>query len=243
MLLRVLGTVNQYRDNVDIVIDHFEVVNSFNKEIIFHKSLKVNQLSLNNNKILEVLSSINNFDNINEGLNNITKKKKKRMPFNEKQKIYSHHRKNFANRILGFIKKFKFEDEIKGDLGYIILNEDSLLNNEEFNKMKKEFCSDNNITNEDKFLMESLSFIEENSMGKIDHDNKLIEIKLNEINDLVIKMLKDNSEGLSYTDIFDNISRIYNNFFMDDYIKFIIEDLSENGKIQQNLPNHYQILI
>ena len=71
----------------------------------------------------------------------------------------------------------------------------------------------------------------------------LIEIKLDdEINEHIINMLRNNPNGLSYLEIFDNISKLYNNFFMDDFIKFVIEDLNNNGKIQQITPNNYQIL-
>jgi len=191
---------------------------------------------------------MNNNDNINisinDGINNSNKEnKQKSLNYSEKSKIYSHHRKNFANRILGFLKKFSLDDEIKEEMGYIIMKKDSLLNNPQFNQMKIDFCNDNKITNTDKFLMESLSLIEENSMGKIDHKNKTIEIKLDdEINGHIINMLRNNPNGLSYLEIFDNISKLYNNFFMDDFIKFVIEDLNNNGKIQQITPNNYQIL-
>lgn len=244
MMLRVLGCVDQYRDTINIVVDNIEVVCTFSKEFIFHKSLKVNQNNLNNSKINEVMNIMNK-NNTNEGIiySNKQEVNKKVLTLSEKTKIHSHNRKNFANRILGFLKKFSLDDEIKEEMGYIIMKKDSLLNNQQFNQMKIDFCNDNKITNVDKFLMESLSLIEENSMGRIDHTNETIEIKLDdEINEHIVKMLKENPNGLSYLEIFDNISKLFNNFFMDDFIKFIIEELNNNGKIQQITPNNYQIL-
>ncbi len=242
-MIRVLGIVDQYRDTINIIVDNLEVINTFNKEIKFHKSLQANQMNLNAIKISEVLNLMNNNNNneyINEENNESNKEK---LNFSEKSKIFSYHRKNFANRILGFLKKFSLDDEIKEEMGYIIIKKDSLLNNFHFDKMKIDFCRDNKISNIDKFLMESLSLIEENSMGRIDDQNNTIEIKLDdEINEHILNMLRNNPDGLSYIQIFDNISKLYNNFFMDDFIKFIIEDLNNQGRIQEITQNKYQIL-
>ena len=250
MLLRILGSVDFYKETINIVVDNIEIIKSFNQELIFHKSIQANQKNFNNISILEVLKSMNNTSNGNDKINsegnlneNVEENKKKIFNYTEKTKIYSHNRKNFANRILGFLKKFSLDDETKEEKDYIVMKKSSLLNNPQFNQMKLDFCNDNKIANVDKFLMESLSLIEENSMGRIDHKNESIEIKLdNEINENIIKMLENNPDGMSYTEIFDNISKIYNNFFMDDFIKFIIEDLNNNGKIQQITPNNFQIL-
>ena len=198
MLLRILGTVDNFKDTFEINLESFEIIKVWKQEIIFHKSLQMNQKTLKNSKISEVIDSINNFDNQN---NNLIETNNNKSNF--------HLRKNFANKVLAFFKKYKFSDEINQEKNYIILKINSLLTNPHFSTMINDFCRDNNITDQNKFLIESLTIIEENSMGKLIDDDQSIEIKLDdEINDEILRMLRSNANGLSYIDIFDKISKM-----------------------------------
>lgn len=246
-MLRILGCVNQYNNMLDVVIENLDEIKTFRKELVFHKSLQANQRNMKNSKIQDLLQVINNYDNINEGLDDLNRdyllNSQKVTNFTEKQKIYSHNRKNFANQILAFFHKYSLDDEIGEEHGYIIIPFDSLFNSGEFNQLKNEFCIDNKIQDHQKFLMESLSLLEENSMGTIDSKNKRIEIKVDdEVNQKILKMLQEKPNGLSYSEIFDRLSKIYDNFFMDDFVKFLLEGLCNNQKIQQISNNFYQIL-
>lgn len=138
---------------------------------------------------------------------------------------------------------FKFDDEQMQESNFVIIKKNWLINNMEFSTMMNDFSRDNNIEDANKFLTETLSLIEEYSRGRILEDNESIEFQLDEdINDEIIKMLLNNPDGLSFYDIFDRISKIYNNFFMNDYIKFIIDNLIKAGKIHSINQNFYQIL-
>lgn len=236
-------------------MEYVEVIRNWKHELIFHKSLKINQNTLKNSKLLDVLGALNE-DEIKNDLNNLSsnytfsndKIAYKNIYNNsnskyENNKIFYFKKKHFANRILAFFKKYKFSDEIYPENNYIIIKLQSLISNPHFSTMMNDFCRNNNIYDQNKFLIESLTIIEENSMGKLIDNEQSVELKVDdEINNEIMKMLRMNPEGLNYADICDRVSSLHNNFFMNDFIKYIIEELIERGKIQSINQNFYQIM-
>lgn len=242
-------------------MDNFEIITNWKQEVIFHKSLQANQKALKGSMVQNIIFSLNHL--INKSKSNINSNKaagqnnacdaytqstssniySKKLNLSELIRIHNHNKKNFANRIFGFLRMFKFDDEQMQESNFVIIKKNWLINNMEFSTMMNDFSRDNNIEDANKFLTETLSLIEEYSRGRILEDNESIEFQLDEdINDEIIKMLLNNPDGLSFYDIFDRISKIYNNFFMNDYIKFIIDNLIKAGKIHSINQNFYQIL-
>ncbi len=254
MIVRILGTFDNYNENSKINLENFEIIQNWKNELIFHKSLQKNQKILMNTRLKSLMQSINNENNINYFtkysnhskdliLNNFDKNGDFSKSKYENNKNYQLKKKDFANRILAFLKKYKLSDEISQENNYIILKINSLISNQHFSIMMGDFCRDNIILDPLKFLKEVFSLIEENSMGKFLEEESEIEIKMDErIDNDILKMLKGKPEGMYYMDIFDKISKNYNNFFMNDYIKYIIEDLMQNGKIHAIQQNFYQIM-
>jgi len=198
-------------------------------------------------KLNDVLQLINNYNNINNLLKDSNVFCENNLNYThtkiENNKNYQFKIKDFANRILAFLKKYKLSDEIIREHNYIILKINSLITNQHFSTMMNDFCRDNNILDFNKFLIETFSLIEENSMGRLIEEDEEIEIRLdNGIENEILRMLSNKPEGLYYMDICDRISKNYNKFFTNDFIKYIIEDLIQNGKIQAIQQNFYQIM-
>ncbi len=258
MIIRILGVIDNFKDIFEINLEYFEIISSWKQELLFHKSLQTNQKLLKDSKLINILESLNDFDYTNNTNNNNSNLPYKdysnnKVDNNSQNDNYSMKSKNiksiyvkkkdFANRIIAFFKKYKFSDEMNPEKNYIMLKISSLISNQQFSTMMNDFCRDNGISDPNKFLIESLTIIEENSMGKLIDDMQIVEIKLDdEVNNEILRMLSSNPEGMSYMDISDRISSLFNNFFMNDFIKYIIEELIQNGKIQAIDQNFYQIM-
>lgn len=252
MIIRVLGLIENFRDTFQINLEYFEIIKCWKHELLFHKSLQLNQKTLKDSQLISILESLNESNNnqISTNKNLSANKKSSVKPNSRLEKTNNKNnkslyvkKKDFANRILAFFKKYKLNDEINPEKNYIILKIGSLISNPHFSTMMNDFCRDNDILDSNKFLIESLTIIEENSMGKLIEEEQSVEIKLDdEVSNEILRMLRSNPEGLNYIDIFDRISLSFNNFFMNDFIKYIIEELIQNGKIQSIYQNFYQIM-
>lgn len=261
MIVRTLGLIDNYKDNFEINLEYFEIIKTWKQELLFHKSLQTNQKVLKDSKLKNVLETLNdldhsnndNYNNNNNSTNknisnnklnsNKTNSKLDNISKNKNNKSLYVKKKDFANRILAFFRKYKLSDEINPEKNYIILKIGSLIYNQHFSTMMNDFCRDNNISDPNKFLIESLTIIEENSMGKLIDDEQSVEIKIDdEINNEILRLLKNSPEGMNLIDIFDRLSLLFNNFFMNDFIKYIIEELIQSGKIQAICQNFYQIM-
>ena len=143
---------------------------------------------------------------------------------------------------LAFLKKFRFDHEEKREENFVILKIDTIMINSEFSFMLNDFIQANNIPDGKKFLLECFTLIEEFTLGRLIDENT-IEIKLDDkISQEILNLLMNNQNGMNYLDIVQNLTKLYDNFFMGNYIKFIIEDLIQQLKIHQIDNNVYQIL-
>lgn len=246
MIVRILGMIDNYKETFEINLEYFEIIKSWKHELLFHKSLQINQKTLKDSKLKNVLEALNDYDYNNNSLNTANKNNTNSKLINSSNKntksLYV-KKKDFANRILAFFRKYKLSDEITAEKDYIILKISSLISNQHFSTMMNDFCRDNDISDPNKFLIESLTIIEENSMGKLIDAEQSVEIKLDdEVNNEILRILRNKPEGMNYMDISDRISLMFNNFFMNDFIKYIIEELIQSGKIQAIHQNFYQIM-
>jgi len=249
MIVRILGMIDNYKETFEINLEYFEIIKYWKQELLFHKSLQTNQKTSKDSKLQNILEALNDFDyNTNKNYSNsklsanCTNAKLNNTSNKNIKSLYV-KKKDFANRILAFFKKYKLSDEINPEKDYIILKISSLISNQHFSIMMNDFCRDNDISDPNKFLIESLTIIEENSMGRLIDDEQSVEIKLDdEVKNEILRMLNNKPDGMNYIDISDRISLTFNNFFMNDFIKYIIEDLIQNGKIQLIYQNFYQIM-
>lgn len=155
---------------------------------------------------------------------------------------YLYSRKSFACRLLAFFQKYRFNNETIKE-GYIEVSIEELFKTQQFSFMIDEFCKENKIDEKEKFFKDCFSLLEEHTFGRILNE-ELIEVRIDDakIKNEIINLLKSNDKGVPFMDIFEFISNIYDNFFMSDYVKFVISQLLEEGHIQQLNQNIYQII-
>ncbi len=108
--------------------------------------------------------------------------------------------------------------------------------------MMDEFCNENRIEEKEKFFKDCFNLLEEHSLGRL-VDKGLMEIKVDDsrFKEQIIHLLKCNTNGKTYIEIFDEISIIFNNFFMNDYVKFILSQLVEDGTVMAEQNKYYII--
>lgn len=217
--------MDYFLNNFEIVIEQIEIIKDFNRELLFHETLQINQHAHNNTNIFNLL----NLDN------NIYKES------NDKKK-YAHQKKDFANRLLAFFQRYSINNE-KIKEGFIELNIQELFKTRTFSLMMEEFCDENNIEEKEKFFKECFNLLEEHSLGRLISD-QILEIKVDDskIKEDIISMLRNSSNGKTYIEIFDEISSRFNNFFMNDYVKFILSQLVDDGTLMAE-QNKYYLLI
>jgi len=143
---------------------------------------------------------------------------------NDKNK-YALQKKDFANRMLAFFQRYSINKETVHD-GFLELDIKELFKLNKFNLMLEEFCSENKIKDQEKFFRECFSLLREHSMGSLD-ENGIMEIRVDNtrIREDILKLIRSSKTGITYIELFDEISSIYQNFFMNDYIKFILGQL------------------
>lgn len=159
----------------------------------------------------------------------------------QKQNYYN-FKKNFSNRILVFFQKYSFSNETVKE-GFIEIDIEELFSISKFSMMIEEFCKDNKIDDSDKFFKECFSLLEQHGLGRI-LNGKSVEIKIDDliIRNEILQMLKQKQTGVTYIEIFEHISKEHNNFFMNDYVRYVIGQLMESGQIQLLSQNTYQLL-
>jgi hypothetical protein len=138
-----------------------------------------------------------------------------------------------------------FDDEY----GFTKVKVEVLFQNNKFNEMLNDFC--NNKYDRVKFFKDCFDKVLEQAMqGKLIGDiiNGEIEIKndntkiKNDITDLLSKRNLENPStfrGVTYIEIMQHIQVMYNHFYTNDYLKFIIGKLLDDGIIQELAPNSY----
>jgi hypothetical protein len=217
--------VDYFLNSFEIVLEQLEIVKNFTTELLFHQTLQKNQSAINDSNIFNLLNLENNIYR----------------ELNDKKK-YAHQKKDFANRLLAFFQKYSINNEKVKD-GFIELNIFELFKIRQFNLMMEEFCNENRIDEREKFFKECFCLLEENSLGRL-INNELMEIKVDDrrIKDEIMAMLRNSSNGKTYIEIFDEISIVFNNFFMNDYVKFILSQLTDDGTLMAE-QNKYYILI
>jgi hypothetical protein len=221
----VLGQVDYFLNNFEIVIEQIEILKDFTWEVLFHETLQKNQKAINESNIFQLL----NLDN------NIYRES------NDKKK-YAHQKKDFANRLLAFFQRYSIHTEKIKD-GFIELNIKELFKIKTFSLMMEEFCDENNIEEKEKFFKECFNLLEEHSLGRL-ISSETMEIKVDDtkIKEDIMSMLRSSPNGKTYIEIFDEISLRFNNFFMNDYVKFILSQLVDDGTLMAE-QNKYYLLI
>lgn len=214
-----------FLNSFEIVIEQLEIIKNFSSELLFHQTLQKNQAAINESNIFKLLDLENN----------VYKE------HNDKKK-YLHQKKDFANRLLAFFQKYSFTNETIKE-GFLELQLIELYKIKQFNMMMDEFCNENRIEEKEKFFKDCFNLLEEHSLGRL-VDNGLMEIKVDDsrFKEQIIHLLKCNTNGKTYIEIFDEISIIFNNFFMNDYVKFIMSQLVEDGTVMAE-QNKYYIII
>jgi hypothetical protein len=212
-------------NSFEIVLEQLEVIKNFTTELLFHQTLQKNQSAINDSNIFNLLNLENNIYR----------------ELNDKKK-YAHQKKDFANRLLAFFQKYSINNEKVKD-GFIELNIIELFKIRQFNLMMEEFCNENRIEEKEKFFKECFNLLEEHSLGRL-LNNQLMEIKVDDsrIKEEIMALLRNCSNGKTYIEIFDEISLVFNNFFMNDYVKFILSQLTDEGTLMAE-QNKYYILI
>ncbi len=211
-----------------MIIENIQLIKNFSTEVLFHCNLQKNQSSINETNISSLLNlEENKYEDKNE---KDTKKK------------YSYLKKDFANRLLAFFQKYSINNETMNE-GFIQVKIRDLFNIRHFSLLMEEFCKENRIDDKEKFFKDTFSLLEEHALGRI-LNNDYMEIKVDDmkIKSEILNLLKTSHTGISYIEIFDSISKIFDNFFMTDYLKFVIGQLLERGLIMQITPNTYQII-
>lgn len=188
-------------------------------------TLQKNQAAINETNIFNLLNLENNIYR----------------DLNDKRK-YAHQKKDFANRLLAFFQKYTIDKEKMKD-GFIEIDIKELYKIRQFNLMMEEFCSENNIEERDKFFKDCFCLLEEHSLGRL-INNETMEIKVDDsrIKEEIMNLLRSTYNGKTYIEIFDEVSIIFNNFFMNDYVKFILSQLVDEGFVMAE-QNKYQLLI
>ncbi len=160
---------------------------------------------------------------------------------NDKNK-YAHQKKDFANRLLAFFQRYSIHSEKVND-GFLELDTQVLFKVKEFTFMLDEFCSENKIEDKEKFFRECFSLLDEHSFGRLDNISGRLELKMcdRRIREEVMNMARRSKSGVSYAEIFEEVSITFKNFFMSDYVKFILGLLVEEGLLLVDQNKYYLI--
>ena len=59
MYLRIIGTIEFYKETYIILLKHFQIIKNHNQELTFHKALKENQNSFKKTNLFFTLNEIN----------------------------------------------------------------------------------------------------------------------------------------------------------------------------------------
>lgn len=195
---------------------------------MFHTTLQKNQSAIKDSNIFSLLDVDQfKYNEVGEWDN---------------KKKYSYFKKNFASRLLAFFQKYRFTNETIKE-GFIEISITELFNTHQFTLMMDEFCRENKIEEKNKFFKDCFSLLEEHTFGRI-LNNDFVEIRIddNKIKNEIMCLLRGSEKGTTFIEIFDYISKLYDNFFMSDYVKFVISQLLDEGCVQQLNQNIYQII-
>lgn len=219
-----MGQIDNFLNSFEVIIEYVEIVKNFNTELLFHQTLQRNQTAINESDIFNLLNLENNIYR----------------ELNDKKK-YAHQKKDFANRIVAFFQRYSIENEVVKD-GFIELNLNKLFNIRNFNQMMDEFCTENKIDDKERFFRECFTLLEEHSLGKI-INQETVEIKIDDsrIKEEILNLIKSSPNGKTYIEIFDELSTIFNNFFMNDYIKFILGQLVDACEVMSESNKYYKM--
>lgn len=254
--LRVLGQVDFFGKKFEISVERYQIIKSFLPEYLFHLTLKNN------------LAAIEKADVTTNVKKEITQSIAP-MPL-EKENVFIARRstnscqiakdrdhnilKDFANRLLAFFQNYKIDCAIEDDEGYIRVKVKELRAIQKVNEIINDFKTHYSYK-EKCFQDVFIKFFEPNFFGKVfyskdslNFDDAEVEIKIdqtkiqNDIKDFIKKKTEeDSTKGAFISEIQTHLNSIYNGFFTNDYIKFMLKNLSESGAICTLNPNSFII--
>lgn len=201
---------------------------NFNTELLFHTTLQKNQKAIKELNIHSLLNienrSFNEFTETDKG---------KKMIF---------LKRIFANILLAFFQKYSLNNERFSD-GIVEISINSLFSNPQFILMIDGFCKENLIDDKRKFFKECIEKLDQHALGKVVNEDT-IEIKVEDIRfkNEILELLRSSEKGVTFIEIFENISNAFDNFYTNDFVKFYLQNLLDKGYILQIAQNTYQII-
>jgi DNA/RNA endonuclease YhcR with UshA esterase domain len=229
--MRILGQVDYFSGKFEINIENYQIITNYEIEKFFHQTLYKNLKAIENCKLDKNIDEEDIF--INEKNNNNYEKDNNVI-------------KDFTNSLLAFFQNYKIEGTTDDKFGFTKISVKKLIQNLQINQILNDYYGNKSKEDYLKILKNVFeSILNQNMLGKIiyKNDNKVnfeesdVEIKIDIsklkkeiVNFIDKKTNEDSSIGASFQEICKYINQIYNNFYTNDYLKFIINQLIEIDK-------------